>query len=95
MKQELVAFDFLFDSPAGKYLLLDWIARHLDQVATVKLVLKPDLVGETLFTDIRPDIERYFVAPMGRVIAVEALAGLPVGDGELNINLTDPDWSLE
>ena len=91
MKQEMVAFDFLFDSPAGKYLLLDWIARHLDQVATVKLVLKPDLVGETLFTDIRPDIERYFVAPMGRVIDVEALTGLPVGDGELNISLTDPD----
>ena len=91
MKQELVAFDFLFDSPAGKYLLLDWIARHLDQVATVKLVLKPGLVGETLFTDIRPDIERYFVAPMGRVINVEALAGFPVGDGKLGISLTDPD----
>ena len=91
MKQELAAFDFLFDSPAGKYLLLEWIARHLDQVATVKLVLKPTLTGETLFTDIQPEIERYFVAPMGRVIDIKALSGLPVGQGELTISLTDPD----
>jgi predicted acetyltransferase len=91
MKQELVAFDFLFDSPTGKYLLLDWIARHLDQVTTVKLVLQPGLDGETLFTDIRPEMERYFVAPMGRVIDIKALAGLPVGEGVLTISLVDPD----
>lgn len=91
LKQDMAAFDFLYVNAQGKFLLLDWIARHLDQVANVQMVLNPGVPGETLFTDIRPEIERYFIAPMGRVISIETLAGLPVGPGKISVQITDPD----
>lgn len=91
MKQDLFAIDFLFSNATGKFLLLDWIARHIDQAATAEVLLKPDQVAETFFTDIQPELDRFFVPPMGRVINISALAGLPVGPGEITIRLTDPD----
>ncbi len=91
MKQELKAYDFFFSNTLGKYLLLNWIARHIDQAASVVLPLKPDQFGETLFTDLRPDLDRLFLAPMGRVIDVQALQGLPVGEGTITVEITDVD----
>ncbi len=91
MKQEMLGYDFFFSNAVGKYLLLDWIARHIDQASSVKLTLKPDQFGETLFTDLRPEIEKFFLAPMGRVINIEALQGLPVGPGKITVALEDPD----
>ena len=91
LNQTMNTFDFLFSNPQGKFLLLNWIARHIDQVGKVILRLKPGQVGETLFTDIQPEHSRFFVAPMARVVNVHRLAGLPAGSGEITIKITDPD----
>jgi predicted acetyltransferase len=90
MEQTLRAHDFLYTDPLGKFLLLDWIARHQDQAAKVELVIRPDMQGELLFTDIRPEQGTLFFAPMGRVITLPALAGLPVGEGEITVRISDP-----
>ena len=91
MHQTMWADDFLFNSAHGKYLLLNWIARHIDQVEKVELTLKPNLNGETLFTDIRPEFKGRFLAPMARVIDLTLLNGLTIGSGEMLIRITDPD----
>ena len=91
MNQTLTAYDFLFSNPLGKFLLLDWVAKHVDQVSKAELVLMPELAGEILATDIRPQFDGWFLAPMGRVISVPALAGLPSGTGEITVRVTDED----
>lgn len=91
MHQTMWADDFLFDNAHGKYLLLNWIARHLDQVEKVELTLKPDLIGEILFTDLRPDYRGRFLAPMARIIDLMALNGLPIGPGETIMRISDPN----
>ncbi len=89
MNQTLRAYDFLFLKPEGKFLLLDWVARHIDQATKAELWLPPGQFGETLYTDIRPTYAPVFVAPMARVINIQKLNGLPVGAGEINIKLKD------
>lgn len=91
MDQTMNAFDFLYSNAQGKFLLLNWIARHIDQVGKVVLRLKPGQVGETLFTDIHPEFSRFFVAPQARVVNVQRLAGLPAGQGQITVKITDPD----
>jgi predicted acetyltransferase len=91
LQQHLEARNFLYCHPAGKFLLLDWIARHIDQTTTVSLSLAPGLFGETLFTDIRPDWAPLFVAPMGRVLDVERISGMLVGEGAIALELQDAD----
>jgi predicted acetyltransferase len=91
MQQHLYAHDFLFSNAQGKFLLLDWIARHINQVSRAELVLHPSTRGELFFTDLRPEQKGLFVSPMGRVIDVERLEGLPVGPGEITIQVSDAD----
>jgi len=91
LNQTMNAFDFLFSNAQGKFMLLNWIARHIDQVGKVILRLKPGQFGETLFTDIQPEYSKFFVAPMARIVNIRELAGLPAGPGEITINVSDPD----
>jgi predicted acetyltransferase len=91
MDQTLKAYDFLYTEPLGKLLLLNWIARHIDQVSNVELWLPPGTASETLYTDITPDFGKVFVAPMGRVINLKKLSGMPIGPGAIRIGLTDED----
>lgn len=91
LNQTLLAYDFLFSNSEGKFLLLNWIARHLDQVSKAILTIKPDQFGENLFTDLRPDFDGLYIPPMARVIKILALSGLPVGDGDFSIQVNDPE----
>lgn len=95
LDQLLSAPDFLYLNNEAKFLLFNWIARHIDQATKVELTLNPDIMGEILFTDLRPQFEGMFVAPMARVINLSSLNGIPCGEGEININLIDPecDWN--
>lgn len=97
LDQLLSAPDFLYLNNEAKFLLLNWIARHIDQATKVELTLNPNIIGEILFTDIRPQFEGMFVAPMARVINLFSLNGIPCGEGEINIKLIDPDceWNNE
>ncbi len=91
MEQTLKAVDFLFKCPEGKFLLLDWIARHIDQASSAEVWLRPDMFGENLFTDIRPTYEGVFLSPMARIMDVAGLEGLPVGSGEISLKISDND----
>ncbi len=95
MDQHLKAYDFLFRNTQGKFMLLNWIARHIDQATQVELTLSPNIHGENLFTGITPEHAGLFRPPMGRVIDIKGLAGLPSGEGEITINISDPscDWN--
>jgi len=95
MNQTLHGHDFLFSNPEGKFALLNWIARHIDQVGNVILTIPPNRNGENYYTDIRPEHQGVFVPPMGRVVTLAALNGLPCGEGELTVQISDPycEWN--
>lgn len=102
--QEMHVPNFMYSSAAGKFLLLNWLARHVDQVSRVWLRLRPDEYIETWTTDSDAALySAYFNAPhpfdgptaMGRVSHVEHLGGLKVGEGSVVIAVQDEqcDWN--
>jgi predicted acetyltransferase len=95
MNQTLHAYDFLFKNAEGQFALLNWIARHIDQVAKVILTFRPDQTGENFYTDIRPAYQGVFVPPMGRVVTLPSLNGLPCGEGAITVQVMDQncDWN--
>ncbi len=93
--EEVTRFKFLaqrfyYHTPAGRYLLLDWIARHIDQASQAEIWLPPSERPETWFADISPDIERVWIPPMGRVVDVTALSGMQTGPAGFSARIDDP-----
>ncbi|MGA8112250.1 MAG: GNAT family N-acetyltransferase [Actinocatenispora sp.] len=90
---QLTAWRFLYRDPAARTLLLGWLARHVDQVSTVSLPLRPVDRPETWATDLTLTVqgrsEPYANAPMGRVLSVPGLTGIGAGDGEVTVRVTD------
>jgi predicted acetyltransferase len=88
---ELHAEVLLTRTVSARYQLLQWLARHADQVTTAVLKLPPDTLVENWLADIdvttgsRTD----FVTPMARVLSVRGLAGIGCGSGSLTIALRD------
>lgn len=81
----------------GRYLLLQWIARHIDQVNDVDIHrLSPTEHPETWFNDMKlvgdPDI---WLSGMGRVINVRKLDGMQVGAGRFTVEIEDEhcEWN--
>lgn len=75
---------------AGRYLLLEWFARHMDQVNKVQVRLGPDALPETWWTDISTLETSRVWPPMGRVVDVAGLGGLAVGEGAVTLQISDP-----
>ena len=91
MNFTMQATRFFYSSPRGRYLLLEWIARHIDQASKVELWLPAyEDIGSWL-SDLRPKIEPVFVTPMGRVLDVSAMGGMSVGEGRFSARISDPD----
>jgi predicted acetyltransferase len=76
----------------GRYLLLQWLARHVDQVRTATLSLPPGTLVENWWYDLEAAVTSRtdFVTPMARVLSVPGLAGIGCGTGEVAVRLTDP-----
>ena len=101
---KLDAATFYYDSAEARLLLLQWFARHVDQVSEIQINLAWDDLPEYWAPDLYTRVinhEDFFTTPMGRVIDVTALNGLAVGAGSIGIDLTDPQcewnsgvWSL-
>jgi len=98
----LRAFRFYYDTGQGKYLLLQWIARHADQANRVEISLPPFELPETWLADIKVTTESEIRAPMGRVVDVAELGGMYTGPGRFTVRVADPlcpwnegIWQLE
>lgn len=100
--QPMLVPKFYYKNPAGKYLLLHWLARHVDQVATVVLELPTDALIETWIYDEIAQIQSRRVAdyfssptPMGRILAVEYMSGLQTGFGSFSARIHDEqcEWN--
>ncbi|MEN6435871.1 MAG: GNAT family N-acetyltransferase [Anaerolineaceae bacterium] len=88
-KFQFCALCFYYLSSQAKYLLLQWIARHVDQADRVLLVLSPNEQPNTWLSGLRVKTESY-EAPMGRVISVANLGGMQVGEGSFTTKIRDP-----
>ncbi len=76
-------------SSQARYLLLQWIARHIDQASSVELRSAPSDRPETWLSDLKPHIETTHIAPMGRVVDVAGLSGIAVGPGCVTVHVRD------
>jgi predicted N-acetyltransferase YhbS len=89
----------------GRALLLQFFARHVDQVSRVVVQISTDEVPELWGTDLTVTTEGRVDfptrgGPMARVLDMEALAGTPVGPGAITIEIPDDEliggvWRLE
>lgn len=89
---DLVVDDLLSTSPLGRTLLLQFFARHVDQVARVVAGIPADELPELWATDFGTHTEaRTRVpdanAPMARVLSVDALAG--TGPGRVVVEVVE------
>lgn len=81
---------FYYDTAQGRYLLLQWIARHVDQADRVELWLAATEQPETWLADLAVKTESEIRAPMGRVLDVARLGGMQVGPGRFTARINDP-----
>jgi predicted acetyltransferase len=81
---------FFTSNAAGRYLLLEWIARHIDQTTTAEITLPPYDFPETWLSDLELKGSLASRAPMGRVVDVAAIGGLQTGPGQFSAHISDP-----
>jgi len=77
-------------SPASRYAFLGWIGRHIDQANEVSITLPPFEQPHTWYSDLNIKLGSRIINPMGRVLDVEKLNGLPAGDGHFSARIIDP-----
>jgi predicted acetyltransferase len=95
---KLAAETFYYDSGDARLLLLEWFARHVDQVSEIQINLAWDDLPEYWAPDLYTRVvnhDEFFTTPMGRVIDITALNGLRVGPGVISVDIVDPqcEWN--
>ncbi len=94
--------DFFYSNSLGKYLLLQFLAIHGDQVKEIHMInIKPDDTPETWINDTfwgenGKIISREWVPTcMGRIVQVKMMSGLEVGEGNISVKVTDEycEWN--
>ena len=99
--KEVKAPVFYYTTSAGKYLLLQWLARHADQTSTVLLAGRPSDYPETWLTDLGAEVKTqnipngYSPTPMGRIVAVSKIGGMQTGAGSFTATIHDDqcEWN--
>ncbi|WP_431973371.1 GNAT family N-acetyltransferase [Micromonospora haikouensis] len=94
---ELAGDDLLVADPYARALILQFLARHVDQVERIRLRIAADELPELWLTDLAVHVEARVArpgssAPMARLLALDALAGLPAGPGRVRVELTGDRW---
>lgn len=102
---DLTASNLLSTSPLGRALLLQFFARHVDQVARVVVSLDPEEVPELWGTDFQVVTEGRVQrpnssGPMVRVLDMAALTGTPAGPAQVTVEIVDDEliggvWHLD
>jgi hypothetical protein len=91
---DLVAGDLLTTGPLGRALLLQFFARHVDQVARIVVTVGLDDAPELWGTDLPVTYEGRVAyptspGPMARILDLARLAGMPVGQGAATVRVVD------
>jgi predicted acetyltransferase len=81
---------FYYHTSQGRYLLLQWIARHVDQAERVEISLPPFEHPETWLSDLQVTTESTLRAPMGRVADMAQIGGMHTGPGRFSARISDP-----
>ncbi|MEU2612244.1 GNAT family N-acetyltransferase [Micromonospora sp. NPDC007271] len=94
---ELIADDLLAADPYARASLLQFFARHVDQVERIRVHLPADELPELWLTDLAVHVEARVSrpgspAPMARLLHLDALAGLPAGAGRVRVELVGDRW---
>lgn len=90
-KFNFVAYRFYYQSSRARYLMLNWIARHIDQADRAEIHLSPDEYPETWLSDLELKVESAIRPAMNRVLDVEKLGGMSTGDGAFSAKVIDPN----
>ncbi|BCY14224.1 enhanced intracellular survival protein Eis [Actinoplanes sp. L3-i22] len=101
---DLLASNLFSTGPLGRALLLQFFARHVDQVRHVEVLLGADETPELWGTDMTVTTTATVDnpthnAPMARVLDVPGLAGSRVGHGGITVEITGDEliggvWTL-
>ncbi len=102
MAYDLRAARFYYLDLRARNLLLEWLARHVDQARSLEILLPPDEQPETWLADIQVKTTGEVFTGMGRVLDVAGLSGIETGPGRFVARIHDPqcpwneaDWLFE
>jgi predicted acetyltransferase len=84
------AVRFYYKTSRARYLMLNWISRHVDQADRVELWLSADEFPESWLADLQVKVESAIRPAMNRVLDVENLNGMCVGEGSFSAKIIDP-----
>jgi predicted acetyltransferase len=87
---KMVAPRFYYQTVRARALLLNWIARHVDQADRVDLYLPAEEVPESWLVDLQVRIESADRSAMSRILDVSKVGGMRVGEGGFNAAIIDP-----
>jgi predicted acetyltransferase len=95
-KYNFIAYRFYYRTSRARCLMLNWIARHIDQAERVELWLPPDEYPETWLPDAQMKVESSIRPAMSRVLVIEKIGGMIVGDGRFSARISDPlcPWNV-
>lgn len=93
---DLIGDEFLVTGPLGRALLLQFFARHVDQVGRIVLKLDVSEVPELWGTDLAVTTEGRVsypsnAGPMARILDMTALTGVRAGGGGVTVEVVDDD----
>jgi predicted acetyltransferase len=89
-KYNFVAYRFYYRTSRARYLMLNWMARHVDQAEQVEIWLAADEYPELWLSDMQIKIESAIRPAMNRALDVEKLGGMDVGEGSFAAQVIDP-----
>jgi predicted acetyltransferase len=89
-KFNFVAYRFYYRTSRARSLMLNWIARHIDQTDRAEIHLSPDEYPETWLSDLDVKVESAIRPGMNRVLDIEKLGGLSAGNGVFSAKVIDP-----
>jgi predicted acetyltransferase len=89
-KFNFVAYRFYYHTSRARYLMLNWIARHVDQADRAEIWVSPDELPEAWLSDLQVKVESAIRPAMIRVLDVEKIAGMQVGPGSFCVEISDP-----
>lgn len=85
----MIVHHFDYITSQGRYLLLEWLARHADQVEVVEIKLPPFEQPETWLSNL--DVQVSSIEPaLGRVMDVKRIEGMQTSAGSFFARIHDP-----